>query len=89
VLIFFYYIGIFTIPIVLIFSRKYLLENISLLKKIDDKIRNSSSIKEKIAVVISFFLLLIFVELGWRMLFEMMIGYFDMHDYLYEISHNY
>jgi len=88
VLIFFYYIGVFMLPIVLIFSRKFLVQYISLFKKIDDKMRNSSSLKEKITVLISFFVFFMFVELGWRMLFEMIIGYFDMHDYLYKISHS-
>ena len=86
ILIFFYYIGVVAIPIVLVFSREYLIQNISLLKKLDDKIQSSLNLKEKTIMLVSFITLLIFVELGWRMIFEMMIGYFDMHDYLYVIS---
>ena len=88
VLLLFYYVGLFAIPVILVFSREYLVKNISILKKIDDKIQNSLDLKEKTIILVSFFVLLIFVELGWRMLFEMMIGYFDMHDYLYDISQN-
>jgi len=86
ILIFFYYIGVVTIPVVLLFSREYLIQNISLLKKLDDKIQSSLNLKEKTIMLVSFITVLIFVELGWRMIFEMMIGYFDMHDYLYKIS---
>ena len=88
VLIFFYYIGVILIPVVVLFSREYLVQNISLLKKLDDKIQNSLNLKEKTIILVSLFTLLFFVELGWRMIFEMMIGYFDMHDYLYNISQN-
>ena len=35
---------------------------------------------------IIFIIFFVCIELFWRMFFEMMIGYFDMHDYLYEIS---
>jgi len=86
VLIFFYYIGVVAIPVILVFSREYLIQNISLVKKLDEKIQNSLNLKEKIIILVSFFTLLLFVELGWRMIFEMIIGYFDMHDYLYKIS---
>jgi len=86
ILLLFYYIGVFALPVVVFLSRNYLIQNISLLKKIDDKIQKSLNLKEKALFVVSFFILLIFFELGWRMLFEMMIGYFDMHDYLYKLS---
>ena len=86
ILILFYYVGVITLPAILFLSREYLIQNISLLKKLDDKIQSSLNLKEKTIMLVSFITLLIFVELGWRMIFEMMIGYFDMHDYLYEIS---
>ncbi|BCD67237.1 hypothetical protein NitYY0918_C0108 [Nitratiruptor sp. YY09-18] len=35
-----------------------------------------------ILIAVGFFLC---AELCWRMVFEAMIGYFDMHDFLYEI----
>lgn len=86
ILIFFYYAGFIALPVVLVFSREHLIQNISLLKKLDEKIQGSINLKEKTVVLISFIVVLIFVEIGWRMIFEMMIGYFDMHDYLYKIS---
>jgi len=71
ILILFYYIGAVLIPAVLYYYRN---DAIKYLNK-----------KEKIALIvliISFFCM----ELFWRMIFEAMIGYFDIHDYLYEIS---
>ncbi len=35
-----------------------------------------------------FFMFLFLGELFLRMFFEMLIAYFDMHQYLYDISHN-
>ena len=89
VLIFFYYIGAIIIPIVLLFFRSYLIQNISYINKINTKIKNfflSLNAAKKIVTVISFVLLFLCMELCWRMIFEAMIGYFDMHDYLYMIS---
>jgi hypothetical protein len=89
VLIFFYYIGAIVIPIVLLFFRSYLIENVSYIKKINTKIKNffsSLNAAQKTVTVLSFIVLFLCMELCWRMMFEAMIGYFDMHDYLYEIS---
>ena len=47
--------------------------------KLKIKIKN---IKIWIVLIVLFFM----GELFLRMFFEMLIGYFDMHDYLYEIS---
>ncbi len=86
ILLFLYYVGVFALPVIIFLSRDYLIQNISLLKKIDDKIQKSLNLKEKALLVVSFFVLLIFFELGWRTMFEIIIGYFDMHDYLFELS---
>jgi hypothetical protein len=89
VLIFFYYIGAIVIPIGLLFFRSYLIDNISYIKKINTKVKNffsSLNAAQKTVTVLSFLLLFLCMQLCWRMMFEAMIGYFDMHDYLYEIS---
>jgi hypothetical protein len=88
-LIFFYYIGAVIIPVILLFFRSYLIENISYIKKVNTKIKNfflSLNATQKTVAVLSFILMFLCMELCWRMMFETMIGYFDMHDYLYEIS---
>jgi hypothetical protein len=78
VLVFFYYIGALVMPIVLYYFRIYLIEHVSLIKTgyENDK-------KLFWLIMISIFLCM---ELCWRMMFEAMIGYFDMHDYLHIIS---
>ena len=35
--------------------------------------------------ILLFVVAVLFAQIVWRMMFEAMIGYFDMHDYLYEI----
>ena len=71
VLIFMYYIGVLFLPLVLWKYKKKTLQLIS-------KTENS-----KLMIIFFVFLAL---ELMWRMMFEAMIGYFDMHNYLQEIS---
>ncbi len=86
--IFFYYIGAVIIPIVLWFSKDYLIEHVSLIKKMHEKIKNfypSLNSKERTLAWLSFLTIFICFEICWRMMFEMIIGYFDMHDYLYQI----
>ncbi len=73
ILIFFYYVGAFTLPWLLWKYGKTLLAKFF-------KLKNARG--EKVA----FIALFVCVELCWRMFFEMMIGYFDMHEYLYKIS---
>lgn len=88
-LIFFYYIGAIVIPILLLFFRKFLIDKISFLQKIDRKIKSfflSLKATQKVVTVLGLILLFICMELCWRMMFEVMIGYFDMHNYLYDLS---
>jgi phage-related holin len=89
ILMFFYYVGAVVIPIVLYFFRTYLIDHIALIKTGYEKLYDfysSFSVTEKKVfwfVMISMF---VCMELCWRMMFEAMIGYFDMHDYLHIIS---
>jgi len=77
VLIIFYYLFSFLIPISMLYAKNYFYGNMSFL--------NNLKGKQKWKVYVSFFLLFIFMELFLRMFFEAMIGYFDMHNYLYEM----
>jgi membrane-anchored glycerophosphoryl diester phosphodiesterase (GDPDase) len=81
VLIFFYYVGALVIPFVLYYFRDYLIKKL----RVKD-FYISLSVTEQKVFWVSFITLFICAELCWRMIFEAMIGYFDMHDYLYEIS---
>jgi len=76
VLIFFYYIFALLVPLFLWALRLYIIK----------KIRFNQ--KHKLITLLTFITIFLCMELSLRMVFEMMIGYFDMHDYLYEISQN-
>ena len=80
VLIVLYYLGAIGVPVLTLVYRKTLLNKFQFLEKIE--LQFKSKTKTLIGLVIIFLLM----ELFWRMMFEMMIGYFDMHDYLYHIS---
>ena len=89
VLVFFYYIGAVLMPVVLYFFKDYLIENISLVKTIYDKLHtfySSFSSKRKIVFWMMFITVFFCMELCWRMMFEAMIGYFDMHNDLRQIA---
>lgn len=88
VLIFFYYIFALLVPLLLWKFRLYILKKVSFFKDINDSFMEfyySLSKQNKIILVTLFILIFVCMELFVRMIFEAMIGYFDMHDYLYKI----
>jgi len=62
-----YYLGVLFLPIVFWIYRKKVTFIIS---------------KTKLSILLYLFIAILFGELIWRMMFEAMIGYFDMHNYL-------
>ncbi len=89
VLIFFYYIGAVLMPVVLYVFKDYLIAHLSFVKKINDKLHTfyaSFSSNGKIIFWMMFSSMFLCMELCWRMMFEAMIGYFDIHEYLYQIT---
>ncbi len=92
VLVVFYYLGAIGMPVCFFFCRNYLTKHVILFEIIELKIKkfyNSFSPKDKFVFWISIIFLFLMMELFWRMVFEAMIGYFDMHAYLYKISLQY
>jgi len=81
VLIVFYYIGAVVVPVGLWFAKDYLTRKFPYLKRLFTH-------KQNFYVILAYIAIFFFMELFFRMIFEAMIGYFDMHDYLYEISKN-
>ncbi len=75
VLVLFYYTGALLVPF-LLYKYKNRLTSSSFLVKLKSK-------PKILLTILGIFLLL---ELFWRMMFETMIGYFDMHEYLYHIA---
>lgn len=79
ILTFAYYVGVITMPLVAWFLKIYLLEKSLTLKKINEN---------KVVAIVGFLIIFICAQICLRMMFETMIGYFDMREYLYEISKN-
>ncbi|WP_457746647.1 DUF4282 domain-containing protein [Sulfurimonas sp.] len=89
VLLVFYYVCALFVPIIIWKLRFYAVKKFSLSKSIDDGIKNfytSLDTQQRFIVLTVFIIIFFCMELCLRMIFEAMIGYFDMHDYLYEIS---
>jgi len=89
VLIFFYYIGALVVPVILWLAKDYLhKESPYFSKKIENLLHYYQRLKisNKALLWLVFITLFICMELCWRMMFEMMIGYFDMHNYLYQMT---
>jgi len=72
VLLFFYYMGALFLPILLFVTRKYIFKKLHIVKT-----------SQRWILLSIFFFFFLFMELFWRMLFEMIIAYFQMHNYLY------
>lgn len=74
ILILFYYIGAILVPIFIYRKQRYILNKLSI-----NKINLNIYTK---LILIAFFIML---EIMWRMMFEVMIGYFQIHNAL---THN-
>ena len=77
ILILFYYLGAVVFPIILWLKKDPVLSKLSFIKISDEN---------KTTIYLTILVLFLLMEIFWRMMFEVMIGYFDMHDYLYQIS---
>ncbi len=89
ILIIAYYIGAVAIPIFMWYSKGYLQRNFTFFAQIGATLNQrfgTLSAQNRIVALLGFFILFLCMELCWRMMFEMMIGYFDMHDYLQAIA---
>ena len=88
VLILFYYTGAVAMPLFLWFLRRRLVEVFPWCRSADTGIKALYGRLEtgrKTVLIFSFFVLFLAMELGWRLVFEAMIGYFQMHDALMEL----
>jgi len=91
VLIVTYYMGAVLMPLLLWLSRHYLINKISLFSDLDEirqRIFSSLGTRNEILFITAFIMMFFFMELMWRMMFEAMIGYFQMHDYLQYLTAN-
>lgn len=89
VLIVFYYLGAIFIPIFLYLFHRYIREHIPLVRKVEALLHSiflTFDTHKKVYLFLLFLFGIIVTELMWRMMFEIMIGYFHMHDYLKQIA---
>lgn len=89
ILILFYYFGAVVIPVVIWNIRGYLVRKISIFQRaqnISQTLFNTLHAKEKTMVVVLSLIIFLGMEMVWRMMFETMIGYFNMHEYLQILS---
>jgi hypothetical protein len=85
-LIFYYFFAIF-IPIGFFYFRSYLkkYQFFSKIYNLVEETYKNLNKNEKILTILFIIFLFFMFELFLRMFFEMMIGYFDMHDYLHKL----
>jgi len=87
-LVVFYYMFAILIPVCCFVMRHYF-KKVKFFKQMYDLAWYGYSklhLKYKILVILMFIMSFFMFELFLRMFFEMLIGYFDMHDYLHTIS---
>ena len=89
ILVFFYYIFAILVPIFLWIFNLYIVKKISFVKILEKQTKyayQSLNINRKVQIMILFIAIFFFLELCLRIFFEAMIGYFDIHQYLFEIT---
>ncbi|MGD9654331.1 MAG: DUF4282 domain-containing protein [Sulfuricurvum sp.] len=78
ILIFVYYTGALLIPFMLLYYRRSLERRVSL----EGRWRGA-----KMKILALFIVCFLLGQIMWRMMFEVMIGYFQMHEYLRGLAH--
>ena len=89
VLMLFYYAGAVGMPFVLWYLRRRLVSALPWCRSADTELRKlygRLDTGRKIATLLFFISLFLSMELMWRMMFETMIGYFQMHDALMRLA---
>jgi len=84
-LILFYYIGAVAVPLLLWMLQNYLARKFSLFQKLQSmqkQFYTTLNNKDRMIYVLIIFCLFLSIEILWRMMFETMIAYFQMRDYL-------
>jgi len=88
VLITIYYIGAFALIPSLLLFRRFVgrFDTARRLERAFGALWNSLDFTDRVKAVSMLFTLFLFMQICWRILFEILIAYFDMHDYLQSIS---
>jgi len=92
ILILAYYLGAIITPLFLWRIRLYLARKFYIIDKIHQMqadFYNTLNNEDKLRLIIFLLMMFIIMEIIWRMMFEFMIAYFEMRDYLQIISIQY
>lgn len=83
-----YYIGAVGIPILSWYFAAWIHRNYitKVSGLVTEEIKRRTTSKQRIYTVIAFVLCFLCMEIFWRVLFEFLIAYFDMHDALIRMS---
>ena len=84
-----YYVGALVMPVLLWLGRNRLVRRFAVLGWLDQQrqqVFQQLSSRDQWLVALAVVLLFIFMEIVWRMMFEAMIGYFQMHDFLRQLA---
>lgn len=79
ILIIVYYMGALFIPFLFFIYKRYFSKKIYSFLNIDKR-------WQIITLWVIYIMMILFMELGWRVFIEFFIAYFDMHDILYKIE---
>ena len=85
-----YYCGAVLMPIFLWISRDKICSKFQVCINFQNRVLaefKELPLKDRLILIIFFISIFLMMELAWRMMFETMIAYFQMRDYLYMISH--
>jgi hypothetical protein len=85
-----YYIFAVLVPFCLFFFKSKLFDRFLFLKDIETKALDLFSSfftnSQKFKIYLSLFIMFLFFEIMLRIFFEILIAYFDIHDYLYKLT---
>jgi len=90
VLITVYYVGALVVPVALWWGRGALIKRFETLARLDVKVRSlyaSMTLRNRIYAGLLLVGSFLMMELMWRMMFETVIAYFQMREYLEQLTH--
>ena len=89
ILVLFYYFFAIALPLLLFKARQRVIKKVLFIKSIEESMTtyySTLSLREKVKIWLAFLALFFCAQLCLRMVFEAMIGYFNMQNYLYDIA---
>ena len=79
-----YYVGALVIPVLGWYFSAWVKK--AYLSDVSKMIKNRTTPKQRLIVFMVFFITFVCMEIFWRVMFEFLIAYFDMHDALMKLN---